>query len=214
MPWGRTDASLSLDATGVGMQANKAAAAEGRMADVGLIFNPAAATGKPTLERVLAGRYELPAWGTPMRRQGAQVGMERAEVGVALTDGGAGLEEFVQVYFPPAQCVLDLCHAAEHRNNLGKAFDADEAQAQEASAAWCHPLKHEGGQALLTVLEALDVRGRKGEVEAACKSLVGQRLKVGGMRWGEEGADAVCHRRALFKSEQGQGEAFWGNVAA
>ena len=53
-----------------------------------------------------------------------------------------------------------------------------------------------------------------GHVEAACKSLVGQRLKVGGMRWGEEGADAVCHRRALFKSEQGQGEAFWGNVAA
>ena len=27
------------------------------------------------------------------------------------------------------------------------------------------------------------------------------------------GADAVCHLRALFKSEKGQWEAFWGNAA-
>ncbi len=53
-----------------------------------------------------------------------------------------------------------------------------------------------------------------GHVEAACKSVVGQRLKGGGMRWGEEGADAVCQLRALFKSEKGQWEGFWGNAAA
>jgi len=29
------------------------------------------------------------------------------------------------------------------------------------------------------------------------------------MRWGEDGADAVCHLRALFKSERGQGRDFW-----
>jgi len=51
-------------------------------------------------------------------------------------------------------------------------------------------------------------------VEAACKAVVGQRLKGNGMRWGEAGADAVCHLRALFKSEKGQWEAFWGNAAA
>lgn len=51
---GRTCAYLSLDATGVGMQGDKGAAAEGRMAYVGLIFNPAAA-GQPTQERVRAG---------------------------------------------------------------------------------------------------------------------------------------------------------------
>lgn len=43
---------------------------------------------------------------------------------------------------------------------------------------------------------------------------MGQRLKGGGMRWGASGADAVCHRRALFKSEKGQWDAFWGNAAA
>jgi hypothetical protein len=51
-------------------------------------------------------------------------------------------------------------------------------------------------------------------VEAACKAVVGQRLKGGGMRWGEQGADAVCQLRALFKSEKGQWEAFWGNATA
>jgi hypothetical protein len=35
-----------------------------------------------------------------------------------------------------------------------------------------------------------------GVVESACKRVVGQRLKGGGMRWGEDGADAVCHLRA------------------
>ncbi len=52
-----------------------------------------------------------------------------------------------------------------------------------------------------------------GHVEAGCKAVVGQRLKGGGMRWGEAGADAVCHLRALFKSEKGQWDAFWANVA-
>jgi hypothetical protein len=245
---GRTCAYVSLDATGLGMQGEKAAAAEGRMAYVGLLFNPAAA-GERTQERVLAGLYELPELGAQLRRQGAQIGMDRAEVWLALTDGGAGLEEFVQVYFPRAQCVLDFFHAAEHLNGLAKALYADEAEAQEAAGAWCHILKHEGGQALLARLEALDLRGKKreareahrrevgyvrnnvhrmdypryvangwligsGHVEAACKSVVGQRLKGGGMRWGEAGADAVCHLRALFKSEKGQWEAFWGNAAA
>ena len=47
-----------------------------------------------------------------------------------------------------------------------------------------------------------------GPVESACKTVVGQRLKLAGMRWGEEGTDHVCHLRALFKSDKGQWEAF------
>jgi hypothetical protein len=252
-PWckdarGRTCAYVSLDATGVGMQGEGGAAAEGRMAYVGLVFSPQEAGG-PARERALAGLYELPELGAQMRRQGAQVGMDRADVWVALTDGGAGLEEFLGVYFPRAECVLDFFHAAGHVNDLAKALYPDEAEAKEAAGAWCHTLKHEGGAALLGALEALDLRGRKaeareahrrvtgyvrnnlhrmdypryqadgwligsGHVEAACKAVVGQRLKGGGMRWGEQGADAVCQLRALFKSEKGQWEAFWGNAAA
>lgn len=252
-PWskdakGRACAYLSLDATGIGMQGEKGAAAEGRMAYVGLIYCPGEA-GQPARERALAGLYELAELGAQMRRQGAQVGMDRADVWVALTDGGAGLEEFMGVYFPRAQCVLDFYHAAEHLSDLAKVlYPGDQEQAAEVAGQWCHTLKHQGGAALLAVLEGLQVRGRKaevreahrrelgyvrnnvhrmdypryladgwligsGHVESACKAVVGQRLKGNGMRWGEAGADAICHLRALFKSEKGQWEAFWGNAA-
>ena len=50
-----------------------------------------------------------------------------------------------------------------------------------------------------------------GPVESACKTVIGQRMKGSGMSWGRDGADAVCHLRALFKSgddrdRQGQGK--------
>ena len=48
-----------------------------------------------------------------------------------------------------------------------------------------------------------------GAVESACKTVVGQRLKLAGMRWGENGSHAVCHLRALYRSEKGQWDAFW-----
>lgn len=48
-----------------------------------------------------------------------------------------------------------------------------------------------------------------GSIESACKTVVGQRLKLAGMRWGEDGTDEMCHLRAIFKSESTQWEAFW-----
>lgn len=48
-----------------------------------------------------------------------------------------------------------------------------------------------------------------GPVESACGTVVGDRLKGAGMRWGWDGADAVCHLRALYLSQPGQWEAFW-----
>lgn len=48
-----------------------------------------------------------------------------------------------------------------------------------------------------------------GPVESACKTVVGNRLKGSGMRWGKDGSDAVCHLRALYLSQPGQWESFW-----
>ena len=53
-----------------------------------------------------------------------------------------------------------------------------------------------------------------GPVEAACKQVVGQRMKGSGMRWGEAGADALRHLRALFRSEKTQWDAYWASLAA
>jgi hypothetical protein len=33
------------------------------------------------------------------------------------------------------------------------------------------------------------------------------------MRWAEEGADAGCHLRALFRSEKGRWDADWASLA-
>lgn len=48
-----------------------------------------------------------------------------------------------------------------------------------------------------------------GPVESACKTVVGNRLKGGGMRWGSDGADAVCHLRAVYLSEPDCWNALW-----
>jgi hypothetical protein len=52
-----------------------------------------------------------------------------------------------------------------------------------------------------------------GAVESACKTVVNQRLCMGGMRWGEEGSDAVAHLRALYRSDPDQWDGFWRNAA-
>lgn len=48
-----------------------------------------------------------------------------------------------------------------------------------------------------------------GSIESACKTVVNQRLGMGGMRWGQEGSDSVAHLRALYRSDPDQWEAFW-----
>lgn len=255
---GRTVAYLTLDATGTRQQGPGGSKAEGRMAYVAGVYNPYPADewlrppGKPPPSclqaRYLSGLYNLEELGPLMRRQAAHVGMGKAEVWIALTDGGAGLEEFMQMNFNRVDLVLilDFWHAASYLEELARALHAtDEAAAAKQGKEWCGLLKAEGGAATLSVLENWDWPSRQsaglreqrekvrtyftnnahrmeypeylaegwqigsGVVESACKTVVGQRLKGAGMRWGEEGAHAVCHVRALYRSEKGQWDAFW-----
>jgi hypothetical protein len=252
---GRTCAYVSVDATGILMQGPEAAKAEGRMVNVGMVYNPQPRQGdeealsKPCAGvRYLAGLYGLDELGLRLRRQAAQVGMEAAEVWIALTDGGNGLEHFVDVNFPRAVKIIDFQHVVEHLSLFAKQY-RDGVLAERLLAAWCHTLKHAGGAALIRVLERLDrkkmsnvVQGEyaklqhylrnnvhrmdypyylkqgwqiaTGAVESACKTVVNQRLCLGGMRWGEEGSDAVAHLRALYRSDPDQWDAFWTPVAA
>jgi hypothetical protein len=252
---GQTCAYVSVDATGVGRQGRRGSKVEGRMAYVGQVYNPRPpgpkppGPARPSPSRYLAGLYDLPELAFQLRRQAGQVGMDRAEQWVVLTDGGNGLEERLRVAFPRAAFILDFWHAAQHLHDLAKArYPQAAEQAQALAAGWCHRLKHEGGSAVLAELEGLDRRGwsaqareayrlvtgyvrdnvgrmdyptyrqngwliGSGHIEAACKDVIGARLKGSGMRWSEAGADAVCHLRALFKSEAGQWQAFWATAA-
>jgi hypothetical protein len=250
---GRTCAYVSLDATGIRQQGPHGEKAEGRMAYVGMLYNPRGASetlqrqpaSTPHQVRYLAGFYALDDLGLELRKQAAQIGWDEAEQQIALSDGGAGLEEFFRKNFPRARCILDFWHAQEHLVELAHSLWGDES---ETSKTWieeqCHRLKHEGGTAVLAKLETLDITGQNataqethrretnyfrhnvhrmdyptyiaqgwqigsGSVESACKTVIGNRLKGGGMRWGEDGSDAVCHLRALYLSEHNQWEALW-----
>ncbi len=248
---GKTCASVSLDATGVRQQGSGGARCEGRMAYVGMVYNPRSAHDDRPVEphsvRYLAGFYALDELGLQLRRQAAQVGWDDAEQQIALSDGGNGLEEFFRKNFPRAERILDFWHAAEHLTELGLALYAeDESQRQERVGAGCRQLKHEGGASMLTSLETIELSGcppsarqahaeclcyfrnhhhrmdyprylangwqiGSGPVESACKTVVANRLKGSGIRWGEDGSDAVCHLRALYLSQPGQWESFWKN---
>jgi hypothetical protein len=254
---GRTCAYVSVDATCVLQQAPGGGRAEGRMPYVAAVYNPAppragadapAEAPRPRMQaRYLAGLYDLDELGLQLRRQAAQVGMEAAQVWIALSDGGNGLEGFLQRNFNRADLVviLDFWHAASYLEALARAWHPKDAEQSAALAqGWCHTLKHRGGTALLAALRGLALpRGNRaareahasavgyleknehrtdyprylakgweigsGPVESACKTVVGQRLKLAGMRWREPGTDTVCHLRALYKSEPGQWDAFW-----
>jgi hypothetical protein len=47
-----------------------------------------------------------------------------------------------------------------------------------------------------------------GAMESACKTVVGQRLKLAGMRWREPGTNEICHLRALYRNDS-QWDLFW-----
>lgn len=173
---GHTCASVSLDATGIRQQGENGAAADGRMAYVAMVSNPRGAARtrerrqgyKPHQVRYLAGFYTLDELGLELRRQAAQVGWDLAEVQLAYSDGGSGLEEFFRKNFPLAQIILDIWHAKEHLVELGKAlFGEESAAGKEWLDARCHQLKHEGGAAVRATLEALDVSQRSEAVREA-----------------------------------------------
>jgi hypothetical protein len=244
---GKTCAYVAADLTGVGMQGPNASSADGRMAAIGMIWN-AGDEGRVRYVCGLTGG--LAALAQPLRQQAIQVNMHAAQRWIALSDGGAGIEDWLRVNFPRVEAViLEFYHAAEHLCDWAQVLSPSESEAQRVGSQWCHRLKHEGGEVVLNALRELDLSRRSAEVreahrqllgyfenqvhrmdypryrskgwligsgpvEAACKQVVNQRLKGSGMRWSESGADAVCHLRALFRSETGQWDACWSSLAA
>jgi hypothetical protein len=169
---GRSCAYVSIDATGVPRQGPGGAAAEGRMAYVGMIYNARSEHDSrrppPHQVRYLAGFLGLDELGLQLRRQAAHVGRDHAQQQIALSDGGNGLEEFMHRNFPLATCILDFYHASEHVANLARCLHPlDEEAFLQQTQAWCHQLKHEGGAALLATWERLDVSSSKAEVREA-----------------------------------------------
>ncbi len=253
---GKTVGYVSVDATGVGQQGPGGKRAEGRMAYVGMVYNPVPesrerwanpeATRRPEWKARYASQVRpLAELAAPLREQAGQVGLDHAERWIAISDGGAGLEDFFQVNFPRVEAViLDFFHAAEYVGKLARALHpADDATRESWRKRTCERLKATGGEAVLADLKTLDLKGKRGArpvrdevvgyfenqkhrmnypdyvakgwqigsgpVESACKTVIGERMKGGGMRWGEDGADAMSHLRAVFCSADNLWAGFW-----
>lgn len=166
-------AYVSLDATGVPQQGPDRKKAECRMAWVGCVFNPHSTHNderRPLKDaRYVAGLMSLPEIGSQIRRECQAVGVSQADVVVALTDGGAGLQDCLQDALAgqvkQTQFILDFFHVTEHVHDFAKTWmPRDEAARNARADDWCHTLKHEGGKALLAELEDLDLSKAGGEV--------------------------------------------------
>lgn len=169
---GKTCAYVSLDATGVRQQGPRGATAEGRMVTVAMVYNPVpedpSRRARPGARaprfdvRYLAGLNGIAALGQPMRRQAGQVGMDQAERWIAISDGGAGLEGWLEAHFGRVEAViLDFYHATEYLAELGRALHpGDEDERVKWLEDWCRRLRHQGGAAVLEGLRKLEIRGR------------------------------------------------------
>ncbi len=240
----KTCAYLSIDLTGVRMQGPGAVAAEGRMVAVAMVYNPvpedhrrwANPDGRaPAFQaRYVAGMAGQAALGAPLQRQAARVGIRQAQRWIALSDGGAGLEDLLRTYFQRVNVVIiDFYHVAEHLGELARVlYPHNESIRENWLEDWCSRLKHQGGQSVLdglrellpactstardTLSDLIQYIGNhvhrmeyptylshgwfigSGPVESACKTVIGKRMKGGGMRWGETGADGMSHLRAIL----------------
>jgi hypothetical protein len=163
---GNRVAYVSLDATGVLQQGPDHKKAEGKMPWVGCVFNP-----QPTHEtkrqrmknaRYVSGLLSLPEIGFQLQKECQAVEIQNADLVIALTDGGPGLEDClldaVAGQMKEIEYILDFYHASEHVLEFAKVLLAGDEPARQAQVdAWCHKLKQEGGRALQSELESLDL---------------------------------------------------------
>lgn len=179
---GKTVAYVGLDATGVRQQGPHAEKVEGRMPWVATVFNPQPTHEAHRRQRVWESRYvsglmSLEEIGRQLRAECRQVGVDRAQRVIALTDGGNGLENcLIDTLAGLAEelvFILDFWHMSEHLQEFANVWVACDQDRKRQVSAWCHRLKHEGGRALLQELETLDLSRASPTVCEAHRGLVG-----------------------------------------
>ena len=154
-------------------------------------------------------------------RELAALGFAPEDVGVALGDGADWLRRLYGEWFPNAVRIVDFFHAAEylwaaaqarHRNDpkAAKRWAEKQCRRLEAGrmddvlAALRRPgagaeerdkairyLSERRGQMRYDEYRSLGLPIGSGRVEAACKTVVGRRMKCTGMRWTVAGANPV-----------------------
>lgn len=183
----RKVAYVELDATGVPQQGKHGEKVEGRMPWVGVVFNPPPMDSSPPTDhsratnslldtdqsqhkrrrprivqsRCVSGLMSLDEITRELHNECRSVGLKEADIVVALSDGGNGLEDallnVVSGQVKEVVFVLDFWHASDHLQQFANVWITDEQQRKEQVETWCHHLKHHGGESLVQELERLDV---------------------------------------------------------
>jgi len=167
---GQPAAYVGLDAFSVPMQGAGASKAEHRMLYTALLYTP-----EKEHTRYLVD-FELDTLAEQVRAQARAVGILQVSDLIAITDGGNGLEEALQRNLAEnLTTILDWYHAAEHLGTFAKARYSQDA---EACAQWQDEAKsilyEQGGEALLTSLQALELPPRSSAaVREELRTLIG-----------------------------------------
>lgn len=183
---GRRVGYVSLDATAVLQQDLHGKKAESRMPWVGSVFNPPPlARGEVSPPRrprriaetrYVSGLMSLPEIGQQLRAECEAVGLANVDIAIGLTDGGNGIEDcLIESVFAGLVkefvLILDFFHVSEHIGEFTKLWCRDDASRKTRKAQWCHLLKHQGGEALLKELSALDLSLSPPEIHEAHRLL-------------------------------------------
>lgn len=175
-------------------------------------------------------------------REAARRGFAAAERRVVLGDGAAWIWNLADEHFPGAVQIVDVYHAHEHLFDIAGAVYGHGSELALAWARQRRDELHAGAfDDLLAAVGAHagnceearkgrayfannrrrmrypEFRARglcisTGVVEGACKTLVGSRLKRGGMHWSVNGADAILALRSCIVSNRF--DDFWLRRAA
>lgn len=181
-------------------------------------------------------------FGQRVLREAGRRGFDRAPRLVVIGDGALWIWKLAEMEFPTAIQIVDIFHALEHLSNLSKTIHGADAHRCKGWAAQRHLELNEGRfDDLLQALDqhvndskdakncrAYFARNRQrmrypdframglcvstGVVEAACKTVIGDRLKCSGMHWTVRGANAIAALRCSRLSNRFSD--FWDRRAA
>ena len=175
-------------------------------------------------------------------REAERRGFDTAERRVILGDGAPWIWNFADEHFPDAIQIVDIFHAKGHLFEVAKAIyghgseigerwarkrreELDEGRVGEVIAALqshagsCEEARKNAeyfstNRARMNYpkFRAIGLCVASGVVEGACKNIVGNRLKQGGMRWTVDGANAIIALRCAVESNRF--DDFWERRAA
>jgi hypothetical protein len=178
-------------------------------------------------------------FGWRMYAEALQRGLDQARTLIALTDGQRYNRTIVQTHFSSAVHIVDLFHAYEHLTAVAQLLWGQEAKAPKdwrnlleagdisglvRKAGRQLPASAKSKKVLLKQLRYFENNASQmryaefreqdffvgsGVVEAGCRTVIGERLKLSGMRWSVRGANAIIALRCCIMS--GRFEDFWAS---